>query len=301
MNLCCACHLGLDGSPCSRQLTRETIESTRQDCLDLTKSELDLVVLSQIHSLQSSTEQPNLRESHHSVGNKPRSYFYVHGVQVCLETYCYLHCISRKRYQHLVQHHQQHGLCPRIHGNTKQLPANSIPKSDVEYLTKFITNYARAHGMPQPGRVAGHRDKVTVLPTDVTTAVVYNKYTHACSASGFRCASKSKFYQLWQEVLPHISVSTPSTDLCFTCQRNNLSIQLSGCLSDEVKAQRIAAAQEHLSLAHSEREYYKAQVKAASEAYHSKGEHEKPRISHYSYDFAQQVHFPFSAQGFWCM
>ena len=92
---------------------------------------------------------------------------------MCLDTYLYLHCVSRKRYQNLVQHYQQHGLCPRIHGNTKRLPANCLPKDDIEYLTKFITNYARAHGMPLPGRVTGHRDKVMVLPTDITKLVVY--------------------------------------------------------------------------------------------------------------------------------
>ena len=107
---------------------------------------------------------------------------------------------------------------PRIHGNTKRLPTNCLPKDDIEYLTKFITNYARAHGMPLPGRVPGHRDKVMVLPTDITKLVVYSKYKQACTASGFLCAGKSKFYQLWQEVLPHISVNTPNTDLCFTCQ-----------------------------------------------------------------------------------
>ena len=53
MNQGCTCHLGVQGPPCSQQLTRETIESTRQYCLDLTKSEVDLLVLSQIHSLQS--------------------------------------------------------------------------------------------------------------------------------------------------------------------------------------------------------------------------------------------------------
>ena len=58
MNQGCTCHLGVQGSPCSKQLTRETIESTWQDCLDLTKSELDLVVLSQIHFLQSTAQQP---------------------------------------------------------------------------------------------------------------------------------------------------------------------------------------------------------------------------------------------------
>ena len=91
MNQGCTCHLGVQGCPCSQQLTRETIEKTRQDCLDLTRSELDIVVLSQIHSLQSTTRQPTLRQSHHAVGVKPRSTFYINGVQVCLDTYLYFH------------------------------------------------------------------------------------------------------------------------------------------------------------------------------------------------------------------
>ena len=128
--------------------------------------------------------------------------FYIHGVQICFDTYLYLHCVSRKRYQNLVQHYKTHGLSPRIHGNAKRLPVNSFPKDDVQYLT----NYAGAHAMPLPGRVPGHRDKVMVLPTDITKVVVYNKYKQACSASGFRAAGKRKFYEFWQEVLPHISL-----------------------------------------------------------------------------------------------
>ena len=97
-------------------------------------------------------------------------------------------------------------------------------------------------------------------------------------------------------MLPHISVSRPSTDLCFVCQKNNLAIQESSCLSDEAKAERLVTAQEHLSLAHKEREYYKSQVKVAFSALESCDEADKLYISHYSYEFAQQVHFSFSAK-----
>ena len=99
-----------------------------------------------------------------------------------------------------------------------------------------------------------------------------------------------------EDVLPHISVSTPSTDLCFVCQNNNLAIQQSSSLSDEAKAERLATAQEYLSLAHKERQYYKSKVKVAVNAFESQDEADKPYISHCSYDFAQQVHFPFSTQ-----
>ena len=183
-----------------------------------------------------------------------------------IPTYLYLHCLSRKRYQNLLQHYQQHGLCPRMHGNTKRLPANSLPKEDIDYLITFITNYASAHGVPLPGRVPGHRDKVLILPADITKITVYSKYKQACSLSDLRVAGKSTFYQVWQEILPHISVSTPRTDLCFTCQKNNLAIQRSACLSNDEKVQCLTTAEEHLFLAQSEREYYNTQVKRANES-----------------------------------
>ena len=79
-----------------------------------------------------------------------------------------------------------------------------------------------------------------------------------------------------EDVLSHISVSTPSTDLCFVCQKNNLAIQQSSSLSDEAKAERLATAQEYLLLAHKERQYYKSQVKVAVNAFESQDEADKP-------------------------
>ena len=162
----CSCHLGVQGTLCYLQLRREAVELNRQDCLELSKNELDLVILSQINSHQCLTKVPAILPL--SPQSRSRSTFYFHGLQVCFNTYLYLHCLSHKRYQNLLQHYQQHGLCPRMHGNTKRLPANSLPKEDIDYLITFITNYAPAHGVPLPGRVPGHRDKVLVLPADIT-------------------------------------------------------------------------------------------------------------------------------------
>ena len=61
---------------------------------------------------------------------------------------------------------------------TKGVP-NTIQFDDVTNLTTFIVNYAQAHGMPLPGRVCGHRDKVMVLPSDITKAHVFTTYKEA--------------------------------------------------------------------------------------------------------------------------
>ena len=145
-------------------------------------------------------------------------------------------------------------------------------------MATFIKNYTCAHGLPLPGRVPGHRDKVMVLPTDVTKAVVYSKYKQACEANDWIAFGCSGFYELWQQLLPHISVSKPSTDLCFTCQQNNLSIQQSSCLTEEEKQRRLIIAQDHLALARKEREYYNDAACATQKAAEEQGI--KPRIAH---------------------
>ena len=63
-------------------------------------------------------------------------------------------------------------------------------------------------------------------------------------------------------------------------------------LSEEEKAELLESAQEHLRRAKGERDYYKQQVEAVVTA----NESEEPRIGHYSYDFVQQLHYPFNAQ-----
>ena len=151
--------------------------------------------------------------------------------------------------------------------------------------------------MPLPGRVPGHRDKVMVLPSDITEAHVFKKYSDSCLSNGWNAVGRTKFYDVWQNILPHISISKPSSDLCFTCQQNSLALQKSVCLPEEEKSRRLQVAQDHLYRAKTEREYYKAQVDTAVFAWStSESQKPKPRLCHYSYDFAQQVHYPYDAQ-----
>ena len=95
----------------------------------------------------------------------------------------------------------------------------------------------------------------------------------------------------------HTSICTLSTDLCYTCQQNSLSIQKSFCLSEEEKETRLATAQEHLLRAKTERSHYNSQVDAAQNTWTtSEGNEQLPRIAHYSYDFAQQIHYLYDSR-----
>ena len=117
---------------------------------------------------------------------------------------------------HLAPHSLLH------HGNKGHVPPNTFNFDNVNRLTTFMVNY---DGMPHPGRVPGHRDKVMVLPSDITKLLVLTKYRDACLHNGWTAAGRSKFYGVWQSVLPHISITKPASDHCFTCQQNSLALQ----------------------------------------------------------------------------
>ena len=204
--------------------------------------------------------------------------------------------MSHVRFDNLMSHYKEFGLCTRMYGNTKRQPAHTFSFNDISHLTTFITNFARAHGSPLPGRVPGHRDKVMILPADITKVFVYSKYKQACVEKGSTPVGRSKFYEVWEESLPHISISKPSTDLCFTCHQNSLALQKSKFMREEEKSALFEQAQKHLDQAKNERDFYNSQVEAAKSAWQSSesGKH-APSLGHYSYDFAQHIHFPYSA------
>lgn len=234
----CGCKFVPKNTQCSEFVTKEVIVTSRQACMELTKDELDLIVLSNIRAHQALDGQVTLRSSHHEISGLSeilRCQYYIHGVRICRKMFLFLHCMSHFRYDNLVRHFKQHGLCTRTHGNFKRTPVNTIPFEEVSRVTSFISNFAEGHSMPLPGRVPGHRDKVVVLPSDITKQFVFTKYKDACATNTWTAVGKSKFYSLWQECLPHISISQPSSDLCYVCHSNSMAIQKAGFLPEEEK------------------------------------------------------------------
>ena len=97
---------------------------------------------------------------------------------------------------------------------------------------------------------------------------------------------------IWTELCPCVAVMKPATDLCFTCQSNANLLIKSANLEDSIKSQRLKDAQEHIALA---KVHYNEQCKKAKECYEECSGY-NPSLMHYSFDFAQQVHFPFNSQ-----
>ena len=89
MSNSCKCQNRPKGSLCSSLLKKVTIEKCRNENSELTRDELDLVILAQLQAFRSMPDsQPTLRMSHHTkTANRSMTEYYIHGAQVCRKTF----------------------------------------------------------------------------------------------------------------------------------------------------------------------------------------------------------------------
>ena len=92
------------------------------------------------------------------------------------------------------------------------------------------------------------------------------------------------------------------TDLCLTCQQNTTKLVQAANLPEHEKADCIKAQREHLICTQVQREFYRKTCSDATTAFNQieaetnlNETHEPCSFNgtmHYSFDYAQQVHFP---------
>ena len=140
-------------------------------------------------------------------------------------------------------------------------------EEEIDIVERFVLRTSGCQRAIEGNACSSQISRETFLAHRAQCAELYARYQQACAGAGIQAVGRSKFYDTWQSLLPHISVSTPSSDLCFVCQQNNLAIQKAVCLSDDEKSARIQVAQTHLDRAKTEREYYNVQIKEAKEQF----------------------------------
>ncbi len=88
--------------------SEETSLDQRENCFELEKFELDMVVLGQLQAFKRSIE-PAQRQQYIE--------FLFSGKRVCRDTFMFLHTLSQKKYCNLLVHYSKAGLVSREHGN----------------------------------------------------------------------------------------------------------------------------------------------------------------------------------------
>ena len=139
--------------------------------------------------------------------------------------FLFLHNIGKKVYLKAKDHYLQNGLQPIGHGNIKRLPSHGFTTADLHQITTFLSNYSEANAILLPGRIPGYkRSDVQLLPTHTIKHQVWESYLKACATLTFRLASYRTFCRVWQKYKPLLIITTPKSDLCWTCQQNTMAV-----------------------------------------------------------------------------
>ncbi len=303
----CAC-----GKACKDHLNFNEIAKARKDFQSLSWVEKNAFMLSQLQIFARHSEQSH---SARQVRARVRQKFDYHisiDRPVCKEVFLFYYGETTERLKRLQKQKIEVGLTSTTHGNTGRQPTHACSDEDKAAIQQFIINYAATHGMPDPGRDLRHgagRLRI-LLPSIFTYRSVHQAYELSLHTQNQPSVSYCTFIRCWQEACPYITFNKPRTDLCMTCEEFKKSInQIASDLGekrDDEKSKIHQQAFNHIEEAKKERVYYTACTQLAEEHYLRLGlknipcrpvkPNSRSIMQHYSWDFAQQLHYPYEDQ-----
>lgn len=301
----CGCSR-LYGKPCSSIVDRNVLNDYRNVCLETDKSELDMLIKVQLFHHRNNSSETSAKKHKTKERERVRQVYHFSGIQVCRETFAFAHGISRKTIDSIARSLDQDGFGARVHGNKGKSPKHALTMEDVKRVKQFLLSYANKYGLPLPGRLPNFRNEKTILlPSDKTKAEVHQEYLTLADEMSLRKICLSQFKTVWLEQCPHILIMKPATDLCHTCQSFSSTLSCSGNLNEEEKEDILSKYQEHIGHFKEQRDHYRDQCAAAKSTFVQLTPEQKIRGQppctlqsefHYSFDYAQQVHYPHYAQ-----
>ena len=180
------CHCKLwNGKDCFLQVSPSEVEEVRLSCLALSKSELDMVVMGQIIANFNSSAITEASKNLPLARKKKYTKYFHQGKAVCPAMFRFLHSIGKTRLKILVCNFKDDGLSLRTHGNTKKLPHNRLSISSVEFVVRFLLNYADQNGILLPGRIPGYsRSDIKLLRSSISKRTTWRVYQESANSAG---------------------------------------------------------------------------------------------------------------------
>jgi len=299
------------GKECQEQFSESELIEAREAFRVLTWSEKNCAILAQLRSFQRISD--HAKSARRSKARKRQKFEYRINADrlVCRDAFLFYHGGTLKRLKYLQKHLAEVGASPPIHGNTGRKPKHACSFEDKQDIKTFIVNFAAMHGMPDPGRdLRKGKGKLRILlPAVLNYRAVHRIYQKSTSGRTTRQVEYHTFGRIWEEMVPHICFNKPRSDLCITCENFKQALnQIASDLGENRDSEKIRIHQqaiEHLEHAKKERGYYRHCISLAEKGYSKLGPRQrtspcKPNsrsISmHYSWDFAQQLHYPYEDQ-----
>ena len=179
LDVSCGCSFGNGEDSCLKSFSKETMLFNLHNCLELSKEELDLVILANI---QASTHGHD-KQVDEKRSRSPRGYFAFKSIPICKKMFLQLYGISDHRFRSLKEHYDHFGIYPRTHGNMKRMPSNTLPHSTTVDIKAFILKYIEENGVLLPGRIPGYKnDEIKLLSSCESKMGVWKCYSKSCEA-----------------------------------------------------------------------------------------------------------------------
>ena len=85
----------------------------------------------------------------------------------------FVNAISRTCFKDLCNFIRNHGVIDRMYGDARKRPHNAFSYSSIGNASHYIVNTSDTHGLPLLGRLPTCKQKVVVLPSDMSKTKVY--------------------------------------------------------------------------------------------------------------------------------
>ena len=306
----CGC-LKNEGKAYSTRFSVSYVKERRLSFKCLTKEQLDMLLLGQLIA-PTDTDTTTSGKNRNKSGERQKlytSHFHC-GQAICRKMFMFIHGVSKKRLYNIACSFHKHGIAPRVHGNTKHLPVNTLSLQSVDNVVRFLLNYVEKHGLLLPGRIPGYsRSDIKLLPSSTSKRSIWKLYFDSTQEEpSLHAVAYSTFCKLWQFQLPQIKLMKPITDLCWTCQQNSSALLKCANSPEKQKSETVQNALEHLRIVQCERSYYKTTCdncrRDVENFFTESNTFQPPPLAshtpansrsikaHYSFDYAQQIHYP---------
>ncbi len=205
-----------------------------------------------------------------------------------------------------------------VHGNTSKKPPNETPALVIIKVKVFIENYIDIYGLPSPGGMRASQEEIC-FPGSFSKYSIWTDYQQALVDETSDTAATAISYELFRRYLdesfPHVTFQTARTDLCDLCDQ--LRTKLIHEKTEQTLKETTKKLQVHLDKVALSRNEYRRQLILAKDSWdrlskqiktdilsnlshHPEYNTTQPNIHdidcHYSFDFAQQIHYPYSLQ-----
>ena len=287
------------GNDCQKKFTVSEIQDAREDFRQMSWAEQHCFIIGKLQSFIHDTAQSKSARTSRSRQRHRFDYCITGDRPVCRKFFLLYYGESIDRLKRRQKYLIEIGTVPPTHGNTGKKPKHACSKDAIEGVLSFISNFAVIHGLPDPGRdLRAGKGKLTIyLPTIMNYMAIHRIYRKSMEDSEDRVVEYHTFRRLWVDNFPHIVFSKTKSDLCMTCEEYKKQINIAVAAgTEEEKLEALEKAKEHLLAATKERAHYRQCIELSKQSYSAliQGkEQQSPDTMHYSWDFAQQMHYPY--------